>query len=52
MKAQGTPLREARVLFYGAGSSAVGVATMIAKLLVKEEGLTFEDAKKVHCMSS
>ena len=47
MKAQGTPLKDARVVFYGAGSSAVGVATMIAQLLVKEEGLTFDQAKQV-----
>ncbi len=47
MKAQGTPLREARVVFYGAGSSAVGVATMIAQLLVKEEGLSYNEAKQV-----
>ena len=47
MKAQGTSLKDARIVFYGAGSSAVGVATMIAQLLVKEAGLTFEEAKKV-----
>jgi len=47
MKAQGTSLKDARIVFYGAGSSAVGVATMIAQLLVKECGLTFEEAKKV-----
>ena len=33
MKAQGTPLGEARVVFYGAGSSAVGVASMHARLI-------------------
>lgn len=47
MKAQGTPLKDARIVFYGAGSSAVGVATMIAQLLVKECGMTFDEAKKV-----
>lgn len=47
MKAQGTPLKDARIVFYGAGSSAVGVATMIAQLLVKECSLSFEEAKKV-----
>ena len=47
MKAQGTPLREARVVFFGAGSSAVGVATMIAQLIEKEEGLPFDEAKRV-----
>lgn len=52
MKAQGTPLKDARIVFYGAGSSAVGVATMIAQLLVKECGLTFDEAKKVQPWSS
>lgn len=49
MKAQGTELKDARVVFYGAGSSAVGVATTIASLLVKEAGLTKEEALKVSC---
>ena len=47
MKAQHTPLKEARVIFYGAGSSAVGVATMIAQLISKETGIPFDEAKKV-----
>ncbi len=47
MKAQGTELKDAKVVFYGAGSSAVGVATTIASLLVKEAGLTKEEALKV-----
>lgn len=50
MKAQGTPLKDARIVFYGAGSSAVGVATMIAQLLVKECGMTFDEAKKVQLL--
>lgn len=47
MKAQHTPLKDARVIFYGAGSSAVGVATMIAQLISKETGIPFDEAKKV-----
>ena len=47
MKAQHTPLKDARVVFYGAGSSAVGVATMIAQLISKETGIPFDQAKKV-----
>ena len=49
MKAQGTPLREARVLFFGAGSSAVGVATLIAQLIEKEEHLSFEEGQAGAC---
>lgn len=47
MKAQHTPLKDARIVFYGAGSSAVGVATMIAQLISKETGIPFDEAKKV-----
>ena len=47
MKAQHTPLKDARIVFYGAGSSAVGVATMIAQLISKETGMPFDEAKKV-----
>ena len=46
MKAQHTPLKEARIIFFGAGSSAVGVATMIAQLISKETGISFDEAKK------
>ena len=49
MKAQHTPLKEARIIFFGAGSSAVGVATMIAQLISKETGISFDEAKKVIC---
>ena len=51
MKAQHTPLKDARVVFFGAGSSAVGVATMIAQLISKETGIPFNEAKKVHFIS-
>lgn len=47
MKAQGTPLKDARVVFFGAGSSAVGVALTIASLLVKETGVSKDEALKV-----
>lgn len=47
LKAQGTEVKDAKVLFYGAGSSAVGVANMIASLLQKEGGLSEKDAKEV-----
>ena len=47
MKAQGTALKDAKVVFYGAGSSAVGVAMSIVALLQKEAGLTREQAMKV-----
>ena len=47
LKVQGTPYKEARVLFYGAGSSAVGVALAIENLLQNKGGLSAEDARKV-----
>jgi len=47
LKAQGTAVKDAKVLFYGAGSSAVGVANMIATLLEKEGGLSEKEAKEV-----
>ena len=47
MKAQGTPLGEAKVVFYGAGSSAVGVASMIARLIELDAKISAEDARKV-----
>ena len=47
LKAQGTAVRDCKVLFYGAGSSAVGVANMIASLFHKEGGLSEKEAKEV-----
>ncbi len=47
LKAQGTKTKDAKVLFYGAGSSAVGVANMIATLIEKEGGLSEKEAKEV-----
>ena len=51
LKAQGTEVKDAKVLFYGAGSSAVGVANMIASLFQKEGGLSEKDAKEVQSNS-
>ena len=51
LKAQHTPLKEARVLFFGAGSSAVGVAELIALLLHKDGGMTMEEAYGVSCQT-
>lgn len=50
LKAQGTAVKDCKVLFYGAGSSAVGVANMIASLLHKEGGLSEQEAKQVYLM--
>jgi malic enzyme len=47
MKAQGTSLKDARVMFYGAGSSAVGVAQSIASYIHLQGGVPQEDADKV-----
>uniref|UniRef100_A0A7S0MXS7 Malic enzyme n=1 Tax=Pyramimonas obovata TaxID=1411642 RepID=A0A7S0MXS7_9CHLO len=46
MKAQGTELKDARVVMFGAGSSAVGVCTYLCNAMVAKGGLTFEEAKK------
>ena len=45
IRAQGGELKDVRVVFFGAGSSAVGVATMISLLLEEKGGLTKEEAK-------
>ena len=47
LKAMKAEVKDARVVFYGAGSSAVGVAQMIATLLQTEGGLSEEEARKV-----
>lgn len=46
MKAQDTPVNQARVVFYGAGSSAVGVATSIASYIHLKGGVPEDEAKK------
>lgn len=47
MKAQGTPLKDAKIVFFGAGSSAVGVAKSIASVIELKGGVPPEQAKKV-----
>ena len=47
LKGQHTELKDARFLFYGAGSSAVGVAQLLALLLQKQGGQSKEQAWKV-----
>lgn len=46
LKAQGTPPAQARVVFFGAGSSAVGVAEALAAYLEHEAGVDREEARK------
>ena len=45
LRAQGTPAKEARIIFFGAGSSAIGVSTQIVHLLMSE-GLSEDKAKE------
>ena len=47
MKAQKTPLKDAVIVFFGAGSSAVGVATMIAQQLADDGDYKLEKALEV-----
>ncbi|EFN55561.1 hypothetical protein CHLNCDRAFT_35453 [Chlorella variabilis] len=46
MKFQKTELQDARVVFYGAGSSAVGVADSIATFMEHKAGISWEEARK------
>jgi malic enzyme len=46
MKAQGTKLIDARIVFYGAGSSAVGVAKSIASVIEHEGGAAPGEGRK------
>lgn len=46
MKVQKTELKDVRVVFYGAGSSAVGVAHMLASLIQSEGGVDKDEAYK------
>ncbi len=45
LRSQGTPAKEARIIFFGAGSSAIGVSTQIVHLLMSE-GLSEDKAKE------
>ncbi len=47
MKAQKTPLKDAKAVFFGAGSSAVGVAMMIAQELADDGGYKLDKALEV-----
>lgn len=46
MKYQKTDLKDARVVFYGAGSSAVGVADSIATYMQHKADISWEEARK------
>jgi len=46
MKAQGTKAEDVRIVFFGAGSSALGVATSLASYLHLKGGVSEEAAKK------
>lgn len=53
VRQQGINFSDARVLFYGAGSSAIGVASMIQGLLMREGNLTQEEAHaKIYMVDS
>lgn len=41
----GIPLKDQRILFFGAGSAGVGVASQIRDHLIKAGGMTFEEAR-------
>lgn len=43
---QRTELRDARLLFYGAGSSALGVADSITAFMRAKEGMSWEEARR------
>lgn len=45
MKASGTPVKDHRAIFLGAGSAGVGVARQIVEYFIKE-GLTEEEARR------
>lgn len=47
LKLQGTEYKDARILFYGAGSSAVGVALAIETMMQTNGGLSKEEAQQV-----
>lgn len=52
LRAQGTAVRDVRIIFFGAGSSAIGVATQIVHLLMSE-GLEEDEATaRVHMFDS
>ena len=53
MRAQGTPLESARVVLFGAGSSAIGVGETIAATMAADTGVSLDAAKaKIYVMDS
>ncbi len=47
MRMKGEKLADQRIIFYGAGSAAVGIADMIVAGIVEESGMSEEDARKL-----
>ncbi|NQV15751.1 NAD-dependent malic enzyme [bacterium] len=47
MRIKGEKLAEQRIIFYGAGSAAVGIADMIVAGIVEESGMSEEEARKL-----
>jgi len=47
MRMKGEKLSEQRIIFYGAGSAAVGIADMIVAGIMEESGMTAEEARKL-----
>ncbi len=47
MRMKGEKLAEQRIIFYGAGSAAVGIADMIVAGIVEESGMTEKEARKL-----
>jgi len=46
LRAKGEKLADQRIIFYGAGSAAVGIADMICAGMVEESGISLEEARK------
>ncbi|KAL0236227.1 hypothetical protein GEMRC1_002809 [Eukaryota sp. GEM-RC1] len=46
VRAAGRKLKDERIVFFGAGSAGVGVADIIADVMVREEGLSVLEAKR------
>lgn len=46
MRMKGEKLSDQRIIFYGAGSAAVGIADMIVAGMMEETGISMEEARK------
>lgn len=46
MRMKGEKLSDQRIMFYGAGSAAVGIADMIVAGIMEESGISIEEARK------